>query len=201
MDKIIIKMKDVANIDTWKKSAKLGKDYFANNFIPPFKDIELYVVEPNLTLKCYYKGNYINFYPMVDGRKCGSFRARISDMKIIKSNAKTLANESVPAKTLSDFAGFYFLTMAYISMYKKSVEPKERKVTKSKHKRSKKKETYFTYLINSHYHSEYQGGHHASPSYSFKVRGHYRHLKNGKRIWVREYVKGKDKPKEKVYKL
>lgn len=43
---------------------------------------------------------------------------------------------------------------------------------------------------------------HSSPSVSFNVRGHYRHLKNGKVIWIKEYTKGAGKPKkDTVYKF
>lgn len=34
----------------------------------------------------------------------------------------------------------------------------------------------------------------SSPSYSFSVRGHYRHYKSGKVVWVKEFKKGKDLP-------
>lgn len=45
-------------------------------------------------------------------------------------------------------------------------------------------------------------GSHAKPSGQFDVRGHYRHYKNGKVIWIKEYVKGKGKEvKDKTYKI
>ena len=90
--------------------------------------------------------------------------------------------------------------MVYISAYKKSIEPQKTK-TENKQTGNKKNKPRYTYIFNSNYSSKYKGGHHASPSYAFKVRGHYRHLKNGKRIWIREYTKGKGKPKERKYRL
>ncbi len=39
-------------------------------------------------------------------------------------------------------------------------------------------------------------GSHASPGYSFNVRGHYRHYKSGKVVWIAEFTKGSGKKKK-----
>lgn len=44
-------------------------------------------------------------------------------------------------------------------------------------------------------------GSHASPRGIFTVRGHYRHYKSGKVVWVAEYKKGTGKQKGKTYKI
>lgn len=44
-------------------------------------------------------------------------------------------------------------------------------------------------------------GSHASPSGIFTVRGHYRHYKSGKVVWIAEYRKGTSKKKSKTYKM
>lgn len=44
-------------------------------------------------------------------------------------------------------------------------------------------------------------GSHASPGGIFSVRGHFRHYKNGKVIWISEYRKGEGKKKKKTYKM
>lgn len=42
---------------------------------------------------------------------------------------------------------------------------------------------------------------HASPKGIFTVRGHYRHYKSGKVVWIAEYRKGTGKKKSKTYKM
>lgn len=42
---------------------------------------------------------------------------------------------------------------------------------------------------------------HSSPQGEFSVRGHYRHYRNGRTVWISEYVKGKGKAQRKTYKL
>lgn len=44
-------------------------------------------------------------------------------------------------------------------------------------------------------------GHHASPSCSFTVRGHFRHYRSGKTVWIAEYRKGAGKEQSKTYKI
>lgn len=44
-------------------------------------------------------------------------------------------------------------------------------------------------------------GSHASPRGIFSVRGHYRHYKSGKVVWIAEYKKGTGKKKAKTYKI
>lgn len=71
--------------------------------------------------------------------------------------------------------------------------------THSNGKRKQKKRG-TTYLFQKRQYIS-RGGHHASPSYEFSVRGHYRHYKNGKTIWVAQYQKGIGKHKYKNYKF
>jgi hypothetical protein len=202
MDKIVVKMKDVAKMDEWKNAEKKSIEEYCHHFNSPFKDIEIYIVETSLDLKCYNKGTYVNLYLMIDNQSCGNYRVRLTDMKIIKNKTKTLQNTDVPIDTLNKLAKFYMLLMIYISTYRKSIEPqKDKSENKQIGNKKKKNKPRYTYIFNSNYSSEYKGGHHASPSYAFKVRGHYRNLKNGKRIWVREYIKCEGKPKERKYRL
>lgn len=44
-------------------------------------------------------------------------------------------------------------------------------------------------------------GHHASPACSFTVRGHFRHYKSGKTVWIAEYRKGTGHSRGKTYKI
>ena len=44
-------------------------------------------------------------------------------------------------------------------------------------------------------------GRHASPACSFTVRGHFRHYKSGKTVWIAEYRKGTGRSRGKTYKI
>lgn len=61
----------------------------------------------------------------------------------------------------------------------------------------------YTYILRRGGVSLYVGrcGEHASPKGEFSVRGHYRHYKSGKIVWINEYRKGEGKRNGKKYCL
>ena len=67
-------------------------------------------------------------------------------------------------------------------------------------KRKSKRTTYILRSINGAL-SAVPRGSHASPRGIFTVRGHYRHYKSGKVVWIAEYKKGTGKRKSKTYKV
>lgn len=200
MNKIIIHKEDSTNLQKWLDS----NNNDVNTTYCPFKDIELIFQEckdnPNryLKLKCYRKDTYVNIYVSVDGVDKGRLRVNLKGEIIQNKLAGNLSNSQ-----LDSMYGAYFTIMEYIAKYKpeNTLEIKESKNVKSRHRNSKKTVTNTTYLFRS-----FRGGNHSkrhtNPSCSFSVRGHYRHLKNGKTIWIKEYIKHADKPrKDKTYKL
>lgn len=66
--------------------------------------------------------------------------------------------------------------------------------------KSKRKHNGITYVFQKRQ-SISKGGHHASPKGEFSVRGHYRHYKGGKVIWIAQFKKGSGKHKDKHYKF
>lgn len=83
-------------------------------------------------------------------------------------------------------------------------EPAPRKAhtkgAKKPYKRSSAQTTYIIRKVNGTLLAAPSGSH-ASPRGIFTVRGHYRHYKSGKVVWVAEYKKGTGKKKSKTYKV
>lgn len=73
-------------------------------------------------------------------------------------------------------------------------------VTKSPTSKPVKRNTYILHRANGALRVAPRGTH-TSPSGIFTVRGHYRHYKSGKVIWISEYRKGEGKKKKKTYKI
>ena len=80
-------------------------------------------------------------------------------------------------------------------------EIKPHKAQKSTAKSKKKPNTTYILRKTPNGLQAISQGSHASPSFEFTVRGHYRHYKSGKVIWVSEHTKGNGKKKEKTYKM
>ena len=102
----------------------------------------------------------------------------------------------------------YCSIMALMAYGRREVEPQDTipehgpKSSPSKRptKRKSKRTTYILRSISGAL-SAVPRGSHASPSGIFTVRGHYRHYKSGKVVWVAEYKKGTGKQKGKTYKI
>lgn len=198
MDKILMTSEDVHEIHEW--FSKNHDNIDTKGYIP-FKKVELVVTDKDCSLKCYDKGTYANIFVIVDNINQGYFRFDRNTLKIIKNNI--IHKEVLQEEHLKAWMAHYLFTMMYITEYKPVLEPKEVKKPIKKHRRSHKTESNITYLFNRHYITNPSTTHrkHKPCEYAFKVRGHYRHLKNGKKIWVREYTKGKGKAKERMYRL
>lgn len=74
------------------------------------------------------------------------------------------------------------------------------KATKRSARKPMKRNTYILHRVNGALLVAPRGSH-ASPSGIFAVRGHYRHYKSGKVVWIAEYRKGTGKKKSKIYKM
>ena len=80
----------------------------------------------------------------------------------------------------------------------------ERPKKKNGHKKPYKRETdHVTYILmgETKSHTRSHKGSHAKKSGCFSVRGHFRHYKSGKVVWIAEFKKGTGKEKERTYKL
>ena len=149
---------------------------------------------------------------------------KVIPIEILIQSYKTVANEKFngTAKENKDKLN-YLYTMDLLTMYcsvmallvfgADEVNPnnlvKKAKTTaihkKSQKKKSKKKDS-ITYILthkSGKNPSIKAKGSHNSPSESFSVRGHFRHYKNGRVIWIDSYIKGKEKDAhhDKTYKL
>lgn len=195
MDKILLTAKDVSEIHKWANANEVSVDINI-----PFNKVEL-VLDEGYSLKCYNKGTYVNIFIIIDNVNKGYFRFERNTLKVIKN--KIIGKEKLKEEHFKAWIAQYLYTMAYITEYKPVLEPKEIRESIKKHKRSHKAESNTIYLFNRHYITNSSITHrkHKSCEYAYTVRGHFRHLRNGKKIWVREYTKGKGKPKEKSYKL
>lgn len=195
MDKIVMTAKDVSEIHKWANANEVNIDINI-----PFNKVEL-ILDKGYSLKCYNKGTYVNIFILVDNINKGYFRFDRNTLKVIKN--KIIGKEKLKEEHFKAWIAQYLYTMAYIAEYKPVLEPKEVRKPIKKHRRSHKTESNITYLFNRHYitNPSITYKKHKPCEYAFKVRGHYRHLKNGKKIWVREYTKGKGKVKGKEYRL
>ena len=115
--------------------------------------------------------------------------------------------EIVDRKGLMLALQHYFTAMAFMTYAKKDVEisdnPPEHKIHKPRSNANQRKNEGVTYVLKFKKPAvEHElKGHHASPKGIFTVRGHFRHYKSGKEIWIEQFQKGTGEKRQKTYKL
>lgn len=201
MDKIILSSADVETLLKWRDN---NTELVRRN-AAPFKGIMLEFPDTNINIKAYNDGGKITFYLYINGEKAGKIAGIQLPGGLFKETKNTTKlNKEDKQSIITVYASL----MAYITYYRPEAAamaadaPHQEKphTKKSGAQRSKKGKTYIFSKHGSGPRIQARG-HHSSPAGVFSVRGHYRHYKNGKTVWIRPYKKGNGAQNDKTYKL
>jgi hypothetical protein len=200
MDKIILSSKDVETLLSWRDQ---NKDLVRRN-PAPFKGIMLEFPDTNINIKAYNDAGKISFYLQVNGKKAGKITGQQLPGGLFQAKKNTT---KLHGDDVQSIITVYASLMAFIVYYEPEAvaaapDPRQDKPEKAKHgaQRSKKGITYI-FKHGSNGPRIQQRGKHASPAGAFTVRGHYRHYKDGRAVWIKPYKKGTGGQENKTYKL
>ena len=200
MDKILLSNKDIETLLKWRDQ---NKELIRRN-AAPFKGILLQFPESFIDIKAYNDAGKITFYLFINGHKAGKITGRQlpGGLLQVKKNTTKLNSDDVQS-----IITVYASLMALIVYHKPEAaaaakEARQERPEKTKNGQERRKNS-ITYLLK---HSSsgpriQQRGQHSSPAGVFTVRGHYRHYKDGRSVWIKPYKKGTGDPKNKTYKL
>ena len=206
MAKIEYTNKDINFLLEWRdKNKELVRMGFC-----PIKAIKILSIENGITLTCIRKDRIVHISITQLGRSLGAITFECIPMglcKIVKNTTKKLQNDDVQSVIT-----VYASTMAIMAFGGQfDAPPKEKKPnrnnesspSKKKSTSKKNKSNGITYVLKRTDKDVQilRQGSHARPEGTFSVRGHFRHYKNGRVIWIAEYVKGSGKNKDKKYRL
>ena len=164
-----------------------------------------YIEHPNTRFKTYFK-----YVPETNAWDIDGYKMDRKWAQAVKKDEKGFA------QFLANNLHIYLMIMALMifhNIYDKPDEasstrksPKESpKSPKKKSQKSSKNKESITYILKTGPSGEprrKRKGSHAKPNGQFSVRGHYRHYRDGKIVWVHEYEKGKGKEtKDRTYKV
>ncbi len=225
MDKCILPQKDIDALLTWRDN----NQELVRSAPMPIKAIEILCVDQQITIKGIRDDKeHLRLYMTFRGHPMGRCEYHILPNKqwlLTKDTmTKNLPPEvliTAPQSMLTIYASLMAL-MVYGNKvtYEDFMEALEeleeaelrtpvpmtekqlRQILKSKPKPAPKQQgiTYIIHTSKSGKISARVKGGHASPSGVFTVRGHYRHYKSGKVVWIPEFKKGEGKKKRKTYK-
>ena len=200
MDKIILSSADVETLLKWRDN---NIDLVRRN-PAPFKGIILEFPETKITVKAINDTGRITFYISINGVRLGKIQGLQLPGAYFHINKDTT---SLKPDDVQSVITVYASLMALIVFNNTAPAPAAKRRTKQpgktikgkQHKKSKGK----TYILKRRGADPIvtTPGTRAKPGGAFGVRGHYRHYKDGRTVWVKPYTKGSGKEKDKIYKL
>lgn len=208
MDKVIFKIKDVDALLAWRDN----HPDLVRSLPMPLKALEFIFPESGWSFKAIREKESITFHPALHGKPVGKMKLRVcpgGKLAMVKRD-NILKGEDVETVIT-----VYCSTMALMvhgigsrvvdnevdstadtTLTKKPTEARESVSSGKKGKDTRNSVTYILRATRDGVAAIPQGSH-ASPSREFSVRGHFRHYKSGKVVWVDEYRKGTDQKKKK----
>lgn len=200
MDKIILSGKDIEALLLWRDQ---NKNLIRRN-PAPFKGIILEFPDTNIMIKAYNDAGKIAFYLQVDGQKAGKITGQQLPGGLFQAKKNTTKLKSDDVQSIITVYASLMALIVYHKPEPAAAPSKQRqerpKKVKTGAQRSKNGVTYLLKHSSSGPRIQ-QRGQHSSPAGTFTVRGHYRHYKNGRAIWIKPYKKGTGDQKNKTYKL
>lgn len=203
MDKVELKKADTVALFAWKDEHK----DLLYQMPAPLKAVEIDFVETGLRVVGIRNGSQIKITLSAGFNRLGSKDFQIRGDRLIEKKKRSML---VSDAEFMDAVTAYCALMALMTYGNTPVEPEEepeekpdRKPAKKQSKPRKKQTRRITYIIRNAKGSltiAPRGGH-AKPSGIFSVRGHWRHYKNGRTVWIAEYKKGTGKKKSKTYRV
>lgn len=209
MDRIILSVADVDYILKWRDE---HQDLIRRSECPK-RAIRIEVIESRVTITAIRDGDDIKLQVNRNGISLGKivFKHRGFGICTIQQNKTGLSEENVQACLTVYASCMAFLVYGSETHELSDTEDQDaapesesdpQPESKRKSSNSKpKKRSGCVYIIHQRSAKSRSGGKHRSPKGVFGVRGHFRHYKSGKVVWIAEYTKGTGKKKDKTYKV
>ena len=201
MDKIILTIENVQALLSWRDQ---NKDLIRRN-AAPFKAIILQFPETKIDIKAYNDAGKIAFYITLDGQRAGKISGRQLPggmLQVTKNTTKLQSGDIQSIITVyASLCAFIVYSVPEAAPAAERRQDRQHK-KRGKGKKQRRRES-ITYILKSGDRGPYitRRGQHRSPAGTFTVRGHYRHYKDGRAVWIAPYTKGTGDKKNKIYKM
>lgn len=198
MDRILLTKEDILSLIEWRDAHK--DEVLRSPQV--MKAVEIHCQESSVAIKGIRNGSQLNLYIRQLGRKLGRVDCILRPDGLWNAGKiKAPLNKEL----FQDCLTLYCSIMALMAYGSSVPETKERiqRNAKSHNAASKINSPRTTYILrrSGNAISVVTEGSHASPKGEFNVRGHFRHYKSGKVVWISEYRKGTGAKKRKTYKI
>lgn len=203
MDRILLSTDDIEFVLKWRDEHK----DLVRKRVSPIKAVKIVCPDSGYTITAVRNGSNLRLGINENGMSIGSltFETLKDGMfRLVKDKVNLSQEDKQAVLTV------YCSVMAILVFGKETIEmppakmsEKEGNAHKSKNKPKKSKSNGTTYILKRAGNKPQivAKGSHGSPKGVFSVRGHYRHCKSGKVVWIAEFTKGSGKKKDKTYKI
>lgn len=204
MDKIVVTAADIEKLLAWRDEHNDP----VRSMPVPLREVEIQIVESGISIKCFRSDKKLKLYIDSPARKFGHVVFAPLGNGLWKKKVSTLPADCNPAETEQGALTVYgslmaLMTYGAVGVRGANVTTTSKASVKRKSSKKPPHTTGTTYIIHSagKQLTVAPRGHHASPACSFTVRGHFRHYKSGKTVWIAEYRKGAGRNRGKTYKI
>lgn len=204
MDRIVVTAADIDKLLEWRD----GHTDLVRSMPIPLREVKIQVVDNGISIKCFRSDKKLKLYLE---NKFGRFGhvifvpATHGNWMARKNDIPAEADPHEMARAALTVYSSLMALMAYgASEAPAATEVEHEPKAHTAHKRSTRwNPVGTTYILHSSGKrlSVAPKGHHASPNCSFTVRGHFRHYRSGKTVWIAEYRKGTGRDQSKTYKI
>ena len=203
MNKVILKENDLEFLLRWRDAHK----DLVRLSVNPVHAIRIECVDSGYAITGIRNDRRLDLVVNKSGRSWGKVSFEIMEngfCRLIEDKAKLREEDRQAVLTVYcsviAFMVFGNETIEYADVYEPTTNADKKPTKKSAKKARQKGYTYILDHSGKAVRMKIQGSH-ASPKGMFSVRGHYRHYRNGKVVWVAEYTKGTGQKKGKKYKI
>lgn len=204
MDKIELSREDITALLDWRDEHK----ELVRSLPAPKKAIEIVFKHNAFRIKGIRDGDTLRLHLSNGFVNLGKAEFTVSkDKTLVLKRGKMEVTEESFRSVLTVYCSLMALMTYGRVEYGEEIEPADKekvtrsqKATKRSPRKPVKRTTYILRRDNGTLLAAPMSSH-ASPKGIFTVRGHYRHYKSGKVVWIAEYRKGTGKKKSKTYKM
>lgn len=199
MDKVLLKTQDIESLFEWRDA---HREEVRSNPVP-VRDIEIICRESQVKVKCIREPNKLKLWVNVAGISKGHAEFGLTPNGFWKAEKNRLKLQQEEIQSCLSLYCSIAALMVYGTVENTIPEGRNTNGKSGSNKKKGKQAGGCTYLLHRRGASVYVGrnGTHSSPKGVFSVRGHYRHYKNGKVVWINAYRKGEGKRNDKTFRL
>lgn len=201
MDRVELTIADVERLIEWRGLHPAE----VRSHPAPLKAVEIRIKENGWCIKGVREGDRLRLYLSKNGARTGhcEFIRRVDGMWTSVKNKMEVDRDGLQSVLTVYCSLMALMVFGHVDEREQPAEVREtsaKKPTQGRKTRNPKRTTYILRQENGALMAAPRGSH-ASPAGIFSVRGHFRHYKNGRVVWIAEYKKGTGKRKAKRYKM